>query len=143
MLGNFLVKPPQSRSGQQKGTPQESTGSRLARFSVQQESNFDQRAPDLEMPPNLAQPAPPCSRRRRSAASPSLFTLYLVASMSARKVPSQWPGIGGCLPVSEAPARDSRPARRSLGPQRAPAGQLPELAHPCQRSGNRDAKSPL
>lgn len=92
------------------------------------------RAPDHEMVPNLAQPAPPCSRRRRSAAQPARFTLYLVAARP-RQVPSRWPGIEGCLPISEeAPARAWRPVRVPWvrrGPGRSACG----ARRPSPRSG--------
>lgn len=51
--------------------------------------------------PNLAQPAPPRSCRRRSARSPPFFTLYLVASASARKVPRTVARTGGLSPSLE------------------------------------------
>lgn len=69
--------------------------------------------------PNLAQPAPPSSCPRRSAPSPPVFTPYLAAKASARKVPALWPGNGGLFQIwGEAPARDARPVLHSLGPPR-------------------------
>ena len=87
--------------------------------------------------PNLAQTAPPRSRRRRSALSPPFFRLYLIANESAHEVPAQWPGIGGCLPIwGEAPTRAPGSSAGTGRSASRACASLPTLRKPrCEEPG--------
>lgn len=125
-----------------RAPPQESTGPRLARFSFQQERNFDQRTPDPTR--RHSQPGPALSSPQPRAALGCLSDPF---TQPTQRIRARGPGTvaGGCEAVSL--FRQRRPpgvrgSTASTGPQRTPACLLPELARPCRRSGTRDSESP-